>query len=119
MADGLVLEVYRLAAAFPSDERYALTSQVKRAAVSISSNIAEGCSRSTQRDFSRFLELALGSTFELAHQLSLCRRLGFAPAEAFSPAEMLAQRVSKMLVSLSKSLRASTQDPTPSLPGRP
>jgi S23 ribosomal protein. len=119
MADALVLEVYALAGRFPADERYALTSQVKRAVVSISSNIAEGCSRSSQKDFLRFLELALGSAFELAHQLSLSRRLGFVSAELCAPVEATVQRVSKMLVSLGKALRPSTQHPEPSHPRSP
>ena len=60
--------IYRLTREFPADERFGLTNQMRRAAVSISSNIAEGCSRSSRTDYARFLELAAGSLFEVVSQ---------------------------------------------------
>lgn len=60
--------VYKIAAKFPSSEIYGITSQIKRAAVSIPSNIAEGAGRNTNKDFSRFISIALGSAFELETQ---------------------------------------------------
>ncbi len=65
----IVKQVYRLAESLPVEEKYGLRSQICRSAVSIPSNIAEGCSRSSQIDFKRFLEIALGSSFELETQL--------------------------------------------------
>ena len=65
----LVDEVYTQSENFPKDERFGLTSQMRRASVSIPSNIAEGCSRRTKKDFARFLEIAIGSAFELETQL--------------------------------------------------
>jgi len=65
----IVKQVYRLAEFLPVEEKYGLRSQICRSAVSIPSNIAEGCSRSSQIDFKRFLEMALGSSFELETQL--------------------------------------------------
>ncbi|MCH8873996.1 four helix bundle protein [candidate division KSB1 bacterium] len=62
---GIVKQVYKIAELLPSDEKYGLKSQICRAAVSIPSNIAEGCSRNSEIDFKRFLEIALGSSFEL------------------------------------------------------
>ncbi|MEX2252133.1 MAG: four helix bundle protein [Acidimicrobiia bacterium] len=76
---GLALEIYELTSKFPTGERFGLTAQMRRAAVSVSSNIAEGCSRSSRRDFARFLEIALGSAFELEVQLELAVSLRMVP----------------------------------------
>ena len=73
----LVEQVYAAVIDFPSNEKFGLTSQVCRAAVSIPSNIAEGCSRSSEREFMRFVEIALGSTYELETQLDLAHRIGY------------------------------------------
>jgi four helix bundle protein len=69
--------VYRITRAFPDDERFGLTSQMRRAAVSISSNIAEGSSRFSNKDFVRFIEIATGSLFEVVSQSFLSRKQGF------------------------------------------
>ena len=71
----LVKDIYQLSGLLPGEEKYGLKSQLTRAAVSIPSNIAEGCSRSSKRDFKRFLEVALGSAFELETQLVLVLEL--------------------------------------------
>ena len=71
----LVTEIYRLIDSLPINERFGLYSQMSRAAVSIPSNIAEGCSRSSQIEFKRYLEIAIGSAFELETQLLLCMEL--------------------------------------------
>lgn len=73
----LVVEIYRLSATFPKEEIYGLTSQMRRAAVSIPSNIAEGAARNTGKEFVQFLFIALGSTAELETQLVITERLGF------------------------------------------
>lgn len=69
----LVNEVYRLVKLLPKQESYGLYSQMTRAAISISSNIAEGCSRSSRKEFSRFLEISIGSAFELQTQLMIVK----------------------------------------------
>jgi len=74
----LVEAIYRFSQAFPSTERFALTSQIRRAAVSVPSNLAEGAARRTTQDYVRFLSIARGSLSELDTQLQIAQRLGFA-----------------------------------------
>mgnify|MGYP006198321703 CR=1 FL=1 len=68
----LVKEIYFLMKIMPDEEKYGLTSQIKRSVISIPSNIAEGCAKKSNKDFSRFLEISLGSCYELETQLILC-----------------------------------------------
>ena len=77
VADELVLLVYEHTREFPRSEQFGLTSQLRRAAVSIASNIVEGCARQSPGDYLRFLDMAYGSSRELEYQLSLARRLGY------------------------------------------
>ena len=94
-AEGLA--VHRLAGTFPSHERFELASQMRRAAVSVGSNIAEGSGRRGQRDFVRFLDIARGSTAELAFQLTIAERLGYgAPIERARARELI-DHVQRML----------------------
>jgi four helix bundle protein len=74
LADQLVVAVYKHTANMPPDERFGLTMQIRRAAVSIPSNIVEGCSRNSESEYLRFLDIALGSACELEYQLSLALR---------------------------------------------
>lgn len=75
--------VYTLTKSFPDEERFGLTNQMRRAAVSISSNIAEGSSRSSRPDFARFIEIATGSVFEVVSQATVPERQGFLSEEAY------------------------------------
>ena len=79
-ADALDLAegIYTLTASFPESEQYNLTDQLRRCAVSIASNLAEGCGRATAKDTARFLDMAIGSAFETDTQLRLTERLGLA-----------------------------------------
>ena len=77
LADELAVLVYRVTAGFPREELYGLTSQMRRAAISVPSNIVEGCARDSQADYLRFLHMAFGSLRELHYQLSLAKRLGY------------------------------------------
>ena len=95
--------VYRISRTFPNDERFGLTSQMRRAAVSVSSNIAEGSSRFSKADFARFLEIATGSLFEVVSQAFLSRRQGFLNEEDFKKLYAAAEEQGRMLSGLRKS----------------
>jgi four helix bundle protein len=100
----LVKSVYTLTYKFPSDERFNLTSQLRRCAVSIPSNIAEGTSRSSNKAFSHFLEISLGSLFELETQLILSHELEFLNNESFLEIEKKIIELQKMIMGFSKTL---------------
>ena len=103
----LAIEIYRASTAFPADERFALTAQLKRAAISIPSNIAEGARRS-RRPFVFHLEVALGSQAEVEVQLELAHRLGFLTASEYEAMQQRAGVVGRMLHRLVESLRPTT-----------
>jgi four helix bundle protein len=91
--------IYKLTRAFPKDELYGLTSQMRHASISVASNIAEERGRLNPAEFRQFLGLAQGSIFELKTQIVVARELGMAHVEALAKAESLAAEVSKMLAS--------------------
>lgn len=93
----LSVKIYHLTDHFPQREIYALSSQMRRAAVSISSNIAEGRSRHTKKDFIHFLYMALGSAAELETQLLIANRLAFCLNEKYDETNSLLSEVGKML----------------------
>ena len=80
----LVLDVYEICKILPNEEKFGLRSQLTRAAVAIPSNIAEGSSRNSAKDFKRFLEISLGSSFELETQLLIVEKLNISKMEKFS-----------------------------------
>ena len=92
--------VYRVTKAFPSDERFGLTNQMRRAAVSISSNIAEGTSRNSRIDNARFIEIATGSLFEVVSQAFLSKRLSLLTEEDFQLLYSAAEDQSRMFSGL-------------------
>ena len=102
----LTAEVYRLTKKLPKDELYGLTNQLRRAAVSIPSNIAEGNARGSQREYVRFLSIARGSKSEVETQLLLCVKLGYLEPSETESALALCTEVGKMLtVMISKLVR--------------
>ena len=96
--------IYNETRTFPSEERFGLTNQVRRASVSISSNIAEGASRSSRTDFARFAEIAAGSVFEAASQTSITRPQSFLSGDQFARIYTDAEELSRMLSGLRKTL---------------
>jgi len=100
--------VYRETADFPKEEIFGLTRQIKTSAVSISSNIAEGCARNTLAEYVHFLGIACGSIAELETQLELAIRLGFMKTDAASLGQ--ADRAARLLRALRKSLKARVTD---------
>jgi len=105
LADEIVLMVYRITAGFPKEEQYGLTSQIRRAAVSVPSNIVEGCARDSQADYLRFLTMAFGSLRELRYQLGLSDRLDFLCIQDWSFIEATIEEAEKVMNSLIRSLR--------------
>ena len=97
--------VYRASAGWPRDERFGLTSQVRRAAVSVASNIAEGAARRTTGEFLQFVGIARGSLAEAETQLIIAARLGYLEPDVESRLMTAADRISRMLVSLAAALR--------------
>ncbi len=102
----LVKEVYKATADFPAVEKYSLTDQIRRAAVSVPSNIAEGAARQTKKEFVNFLHIAQGSLSELDTQLELSRELGFLSAECWKQLDLMVMRVDKMLSGLIRSIKS-------------
>ena len=96
--------VYFQTRRFPSEERFGLTNQMRRAAISISSNIAEGSSRMSQADFGRFIEIAVGSIFELTSQSFIAKKQGLLSETKFNTIYAKAEELSRMLSGLRKSL---------------
>ena len=100
----LVQQVYRVTMKFPDHEKYGITNQMRRASVSVPSNIAEGQGRGSPRDFRRFLALARGSLFELETQILLSEGLQYLPVEDAKPLYAQIEEVGKLLNGLMKSL---------------
>ncbi len=101
----LVVETYTKIGNFPKEELYGLTSQIKRSAISIPSNIAEGSGRGSDKDFNRFLDVALGSSFELETQLIIANRLKFVNDDDFSSLAEQIDEEQKMIIGLQKKLK--------------
>ena len=101
----LTLATYKLTSSFPDSERFGLTSQLRRASVSIASNIAEGYGRATRGEYVQFLGHARGSCAEVETQLVIAKGLGFGSKSLFDPTEELCKVVGSMIRALLKSLR--------------
>ena len=109
-ARDLALEVYAVAAALPASERFDLARQLRRAAVPVGSNIAEGGGRATPKDLCAFLDVALGSARELELQLDLCVHALLAPADRVAQAMETTKRVQQMLTRLIVRIRLRARE---------
>ncbi len=96
----LAIEIYTLTEKFPREEIYGLTSQMRRSAVSIASNIAEGRNRGTRKEFSQFLRISLGSCAELSTQIDIAKRLSKIKMNDFSNVESLLTEIMKMVYTM-------------------
>jgi len=105
-ARGLTLHLYALTRSFPNDEMYGLTAQIRRAAVSIGANIAEGCGRRSRPDFARFLQVALGSASELQYHLLLAADLGLVQRPEHEQLDVGTSEVKRMLTAFIHRLTA-------------
>jgi len=102
----LALAINKATKEFPKEELYRLTSQIRRASISISTNIAEGYGRNTDKEFARFLQIAMGSASETEHQLILARDLEFLSKDSYEKLHNDVEEVKRMPASLLKTLRA-------------
>lgn len=100
-----IIDIYDNTANFPAEERYVLTSQTRRAVISISNNIAEGCGRFTQNDLAHFLQMSLGSTTEVENCLLICKALNYLNSEEFELLDQQNTEIRKMLISLIDKIR--------------
>ncbi|MDT3404136.1 four helix bundle protein [Mucilaginibacter terrae] len=96
--------IYQVAHIFPATERYGLTSQITRSAVSIPSNIAEGCGRKSGKEFQHFLSIALGSAYELETQIIIANELSYIPDEQLKQLTIQITEIQKMLSGLRNTL---------------
>lgn len=103
----LSIKIYSLTKDFPKEEMYGLTSQMRRASVSIPSNIAEGRCRGSRKDFVQFLRIALGSSSELETQIQISKKLSFGNKINYNDIELLLEEVMKMLRSMISKLNTS------------
>ena len=107
----LTLSVYKITAAFPSEERFGLTGQVRRCSASIGANIAEGCGKRGNGEFQRFLQIASRSASELDYHLLLARDLGFLPDDSYKKLLQDLSQMRRMLTSLLQRWTRSVQEP--------
>ena len=108
----MAVAVYRLSQAFPREETYGLTSQMRRAVVSVGSNIAEGHGRLNKGEYRQFLGVARGSNFELQTQIEIARALGFGDSKLLDDAESLSHEVGKMIFGVLKGIRDQRAETT-------
>jgi four helix bundle protein len=97
--------VYKLTQGFPKDELYGLTSQMRRAAVSVASNIAEGHGRNSTKEYLRFLGISRGSNYELQTQIEIAKSLSFGDVKILTDVESLSHEVGKMIYGIQESLK--------------
>jgi len=103
----LVKEVYTLTKLLPDSEQFGLIPQIQRSVISIPANIAEGCSKNSQKDFVRLLQISLGSAYELESHLILCKDLEFLTPEKAEPAIQNIQKLQRGIASLIKYIRSN------------
>lgn len=104
-AVNFVVRLYKLTARFPSEEKFSLTSQIRRAAVSVPANIAEGAGRQSTKEFSYFLSNAQGSTSELSTELLIAHKLGYLSSRDYNEVSEEVDQIGRMLIGLAKTVK--------------
>lgn len=112
LAHDAVLTVYRITKLFPKEEIFGLIAQMRRAALSIPSNIVEGCSRSSEKDYQRLIEIAFGSCRELHYQTTLSQQLSYLSVDEYAHLEPKREEFEKVLGALYRSLHVPPKQPT-------
>lgn len=107
LADELVLMVYNITRSFPAEERFGLTSQLRRAAVSVPTNIVEGCARETLKEYVRFLSISFGSLREVGYLLGLAQRLGMLADESATEVLRHYDETARVLNGLMRSMKGT------------
>lgn len=105
IATGLAEDIYKITKDFPAEEKYGVTSQIRRAVISIGANIAEGAGRSTKTDFHRFLFIALGSLYETKHHLDMSVKLSFIEKEKIADINDKLDKLKRMIINFIKNSR--------------
>jgi four helix bundle protein len=100
LADELAILMYKATSQFPAEERYGLRTQLRRAAVSIPTNLVEGCARETERELLRFVDISFGSAREVAYLTTLAQRLGYLDESNAGKLDELARRIQAALIGL-------------------
>jgi len=106
-AHRLTLSVYKTTQGFPTEERFGLTSQIRRASASIAANLAEGCGRRSEGEMARFVQIAMGSGTELSYHILLAKDLSYLSEEGYAEISSHLEGVLKMLSALSGKLKSS------------
>jgi four helix bundle protein len=107
-AHSFTVNLYKMTADFPSEEKFGLTNQIRRASVSVESNLAEGCGRNGDKEFSRFVDLAQGSAYEVRCQLFIARDLGYLSVDKFDLLMSKIDEISRMMITFQKKLKADS-----------
>lgn len=105
ISKNISLNVYKTTSSFPKTEQYGLTSQIRRAAVSVPSNIAEGCGKNTSSDLAKFIDIALGSLFELETQLLISLELKYISNDNFNSIDKNIEICRRKIINFLKSIR--------------
>lgn len=105
-AHALTLDIYLISNGFPANEQYGITSQLRRAAVSIPTNISEGCGRSSDADFARFIHIALGSAHEVEYLIQLCYDLKYIEESTYKDIDSKVNLIKRKLYHLEKKINS-------------